>query len=135
MPAKPERTFRNRVTKQLHNSIDTWSVHDSFTAGVPDHWYSGWKADLWAEYKYFPKSKNKFNLVSGKAPKLSMLQQHWLNRKLKQGRNVCVIVGFPQGALVLDNGEWMNEITEVENKIITVKELAREIEKRCGLYK
>jgi len=46
-----------------------------------------------------------------------------------------VIVGFPQGALVLDNGEWMNEITEVENKIITVKELAREIEKRCGLYK
>lgn len=133
MPQKPEHLYRTKIRRKLGAAIDVWSVHDSYTAGVPDHWYSGWVADLWAEYKYFPKHpKKNIDLTSGKNPKLTRLQQHWLNRKLAQGRAVWVVVGFPDGGVILKDGAWMHPFDHRE-LLVTNDELASQILSHCGV--
>jgi hypothetical protein len=132
MPLKPEHRYRNRIKKKLPTSIDVWSIHDSFTGGVPDVWYSGCDGDLWIEYKYFPRIPRKpIDLTSGKQPKLSRLQQHWLNRKLTHGRSVCVVVGFPDGGVILIDGEWM-EPFDPNELMKTNDEIADVIKAFCG---
>ena len=104
---KPERRFRQSITKHLR-SIYCWSINDSWHAGVPDHYYSGNSGDLWAEYKYLPKDVTKFDLTRPpKSPKLSRIQQAWLNARHSEGRQVCVIVGMPTGGVILVDGAWM----------------------------
>lgn len=133
VPVKPERLFRNKISKRLHNSIDVWPVHDTYTAGVPDHWYSGWVSDLWIEYKYFPAlPKRDINLVVGKTPKLSARQQVWLRRKYLQGRDVWVVVGFPEGAVILKNLAWLDTF-KVQDMLVPIGQLVGEIEKHCGI--
>ncbi len=134
MPLKPEHRFRNKVRKKLNRTIDVWSIHDSFTGGVPDHWYSGWESDLWIEYKYFPKLPRKpIDLTSGKHPKLTRLQQHWLNRKLAQGRDVWVVVGFPEGAVILTDGEAWTSAFDASRLMVPLDVLVTSIEHHCGV--
>ena len=122
---KPERRFRQSVTKHLKD-IYVWSINDSWHAGIPDHYYSGTGGDLWAEYKYFPTDRATFDLTKPeKTPKLTRQQQHWLNTRYDEGRNVWVIVGMPTGGVILENKEWMGPIS-VEH-LLTRQELAREI--------
>lgn len=126
---KPERRFRQSVTKHLKD-LYVWSINDSWHAGVPDHYYSGKGGDLWAEYKYFPTDRSTFDLTQPeKTPKLSRLQQVWLNNRHDEGRTVRVIVGMPSGGVILMNKEWM-EAVKVYN-IMTRQEIAAEIRRLC----
>jgi len=107
-----------------------WSINDSWHAGVPDHYYSGNKADLWAEYKYFPTDRDSFNLNKpAKTPKLTRQQQLWLNSRYDEGRNVWVIVGMPSGGVILMNKEWMEPIGVCT--LLTRQEIANEISRVC----
>jgi len=127
---KPERRFRQSITKYLKGKLYVWAINDSWHAGVPDHYYSGSGADLWAEYKYFPTDKARFDLTKpDKNPKLTRIQQEWLNKQHDRGRNVRVIVGMPSGGVILLNKEWMEPVT-VHN-IATREEIANEILRIC----
>ncbi len=126
---KPERRFRQSVTRHLHD-IYAWSINDSWHAGVPDHYYSGDKGDLWAEYKYFPTDRDSFDLLKpAKTPKLTHRQQHWLNSRHDEGRRVWVIVGMPSGGVILINKEWMKPF-EVP-ALLSRKAIAEEIMRFC----
>ena len=126
---KPERRFRQSITKYL-KELYVWSINDSWHAGVPDHYYSGTRGDLWAEYKYLPTDRASFDLTRPpKTPKLSRIQQHWLNSRHDEGRNVCVIVGMPTGGVILINKEWMEPV--IVEHIYTREEIAREILRIC----
>lgn len=125
---KPERRFRQSVTKHL-KGIYVWSINDSWHAGVPDHYYSGNLADLWAEYKYFAADRNKFDLTRPPTnPKLTRLQQHWLNSQYDRGRNVWVVVGMPSGGVILEDKQWMEEVHVEET--LKPKEIAAHILRR-----
>jgi hypothetical protein len=127
---KPERRFRQSVTKFL-KSIYVWAINDSWHAGVPDHYYSGPGGDLWAEYKYFPTDKSKFDLTRPeKTPKLTRIQQNWLNSRHDEGRTVRVIVGFPSGGVILQDKEWMEPV-EIQ-VMLSRQEIANEILRLCG---
>lgn len=110
----------------MKGKLYIWAINDSWHAGVPDHYYSGSKTDLWVEYKFYPTDRELFDLSkSEKNPKLSCLQQNWLNARYKEGRNVWVIVGMPSGGVILRNQDWTHKVTIT--RLLSRKELAQEI--------
>jgi hypothetical protein len=107
--AKPETTFIGGVHKRLPEAVYRMKNNNPFLGGLPDCWYSGSKDDLWIEYKFFalPKRDDTLvDLVSGKNPHLSKLQQEWLKARACEGRNVGVIVGTPEGGAWFPNLAW-----------------------------
>lgn len=127
---KPERRFRQSITKHLHG-LYIWAINDNYHAGVPDHYYSGVSGDLWVEYKYFPTDRVKFDLTRPpKTPKLSRGQQHWLNRRNQEGREVWVIVGMPSGGVILYDQAWMQPV--IVEHLLTREEIAAEVLRICN---
>ena len=129
---KPERRFRQSVTKHLKGSeLYIWAINDSWHAGVPDHYYSGFVGDLWVEYKYFPTDRISFNLTRpSKTPKLTRPQQNWLNKQYDRGRTVWVIAGMPTGGVILYDKAWMKPV-DVKH-IHSREEIANQILKVCN---
>ncbi len=126
---KPERRFRQSVTKHL-KEIYVWPINDSWHAGVPDHYYSGPGGDLWAEYKYYPADRAHFDLLKPeKTPKLSRIQQHWLNNRCDEERSVWVVVGMPSGGVILIDKEWMKPV--IVEHLYTRQEIAAEVLRIC----
>lgn len=123
---KPERRFRQSITRYLAGTCYVWSINDSWQAGVPDHYYSGLGGDLWAEYKYFDTDRRHFCLTNPpKRPKLTRQQQLWLNKRYDEGRNVWVIVGMPSGGVILRHKMWMMPVDSVQ--LLSREEIANEI--------
>ena len=107
MSAKPETTFLNSVRSKLPRSLYVMKNNNPYAAGIPDLWVSGNKGDVWIEGKWFnTKPKAEYNLTSGKNPALSALQQDWLRKRHEEGRNVCVLIGCPDGCVILTNRSW-----------------------------
>lgn len=104
MAAKPENTFISGVHKLLPTTIYRMKTNNPYVAGIPDCYYSGKGGDLWVEYKYVPKLPVKVPV----AVNLATLQRHWLEGRHAEGRNVAVVVGSPEGALIL-RVEHLNE--------------------------
>lgn len=98
-------------------------MNNPYRSGTADYWYSGNKADLWIEYKWLKKIPTKIiNLSSGDKPLLSALQQKWLTARDNEGRNVAVVVGFPEGAIILQKNMWLDNLNF--NMLISRNELA-----------
>ena len=97
MATKPESTFIAGVHKHLPAAVYRMKTNNPYVAGIPDCYYSGIGGDLWIEYKYIAK-------LPARVPvkiKLSALQRRWLEGRHGEGRNVAVIVGSPEGAVIL----------------------------------
>lgn len=62
--------------------------------------------DLWVEAKFYNKLPKTIDMISGKHPKISKLQQQWLEDRHKEGRRVAVVVGSPYGSVVFPALEW-----------------------------
>lgn len=98
-----EHSFTRSVNEKLRAfGIYVLKLNCSFAKGVPDCWYSGSLADLWAEFKYIPKARKTLDPTK----LLSAHQLEWLNARHGEGRDVAVIIGNPNGCLALDNGQW-----------------------------
>lgn len=97
-------------------------MNNPYSSGTADVWYSGNKADLWVEYKYLPKVPVRALIL----PDLSPLQVEWLEGRYKEGRNVAVIVGCPQGGVLYQDLSWTKELTPEEflSKLLTKQDLA-----------
>lgn len=105
-----EHSFIRSIHNKLPIDVYTWKINDNFQGGVADAYYSRiMGGDMWIEYKYLkalPKRPDTPVKLG-----LSALQHEWLNARLLDGRTVSVIVGSPEGALILTDGEWNTPVT------------------------
>jgi hypothetical protein len=58
---------------------------------------------------------------------LTPLQFHWGSERFDEGRNMAVIVGMPQGGIILTREEWEKRVPvlEVEKRLKKRAELCR----------
>lgn len=144
MSRKPENTFRASV----HKYFDLAKLHhekmsNPYRAGGADDWYSGKPQahramtgavtrDLWVEWKFIVvpvRDDTMIDLVSGKKPPLTALQQHWLRERYNEGRNVAVGIGSAGGGVLLWNLKWEMSIPakEFRNSTVSRAVLAKQI--------
>ena len=113
MAAKPESTFIASVHKHLPPTLYRVKNNNEYTAGIADVWYSGVR-DLWIEYKFIAVPKRpetRIDLLTGKNPAISYLQQEWLRSRHGEGRSVGVIVGSKDGGIWLPGVAWEQPFT------------------------
>lgn len=132
MAAKPETTFIASVHKHLPPTLYRVKNNNAYTAGIADVWYSGKGRDLWVEYKFIEVPKRPdttIDLVSGKSPEISALQQEWLRARHEEGRNVGVVIGSKDGGIWLPGLAWSQtfQAKDFLAHLRTRKELAEEI--------
>jgi hypothetical protein len=53
--SKPETTFIQSIHRHLPKEVYREKMANPYRGGTPDVWYSGYKSDLWVEYKFIPK--------------------------------------------------------------------------------
>lgn len=109
MSSGPENTFIRAVNKYVPADVYRMKNHNQYNGGIADVWYSGAKADLWIEYKFIEipvRGDTMIDLVGGKNPPLSHLQQEWITARKAEGRNVWVIVGSKSGGVVFQDLSW-----------------------------
>lgn len=131
MSKGPENTFISSVHKHLPAKLYHLKNNNAYVAGVPDVWYSG-DRDLWVEYKFImvPKRPDTvIDLITGKNPAISYLQQEWLRSRHGEGRSVGVIVGSKDGGIWLPGMAWEQTYTAADflKHLRSRKELADEI--------
>lgn len=109
MSAKPETTFISGIHKKLDKSVYRMKNNNQYVGGIADCWYSAKGGDLWVEYKYLPRTPSRAPLDPMRL--LSPLQQAWLRDRRVENRNVAVIIGCPDGGIVLVDRAWELELT------------------------
>lgn len=129
MSRKPETTFIASIHKHLKD-VYYEKMNNPYRSGGADVWYSGVEGDLWVEYKYIPSLPRTKELV----PNLSAMQLKWLADRHAEGRNVAVILGFPQGGIVYRFPDWTQPQTRVwfETRFLERPDLARWIKAQVG---
>lgn len=97
-------------------------MNNPYSSGTADWWYSGSKADQWVEYKFLPKLPVRALIV----PDLSELQKDWLDGRYREGRNVVVIVGCPEGGVIYEDRSWLEalNVEEYKGRLRTRQQLA-----------
>lgn len=128
MSRGPENNFISSVHKHLPVKLYRMKNHNQFNGGIADVWYSG-KNDLWVEYKFIAVPKRLdtlIDLVGGKNPPISALQQEWLSERHKEGRQVGVIVGSKDGGVWFPDTAWERPIPtgHFRGQMLPRKELA-----------
>jgi hypothetical protein len=125
----PENTFIASVHRHLPVSLYRMKNHNQFNGGIADVWYSGGKADLWAEFKFITVPVRDATVIEFG---LSPLQKEWLASRHREGRNVGVIVGCKAGGVWLPGISWGSPCTAAQFRkhVKTRIELARII---CAL--
>lgn len=114
MSRGPENTFISSVHKHLPPAVYSMKNHNEYNGGIADVWYDGPIGDLWIEYKFvaIPKrATTVIDLVGGKNPIISKLQQEWLKARALNGRNVAVVVGCKDGGVWFPDWEWEKPMT------------------------
>ena len=133
MSSKPETTFIASVHKHLPEGLYRLKNHNPYNGGIADVWYSGVR-DLWIEYKFIAVPKRpetRIDLLTGKNPAISYLQQEWLRSRHGEGRSVGVIVGSKDGGIWLPGVAWEQPFTakDFRTRLRTRKDLADTIVK------
>ena len=114
MSKGPENTFIGSVHKHLPPELYRMKNHNQYNGGIADCWYSGLEGDLWVEYKFIKipaRDDTVINLVTGKNPEISYLQQEWLRARYAEGRNVGVIIGSKEGGAWCPGLSWETPFT------------------------
>ena len=127
-----EHSYVKAVHKALSPEVFKWKIHDTYAGGVPDAFYSGPKAFIWAEYKYIKKLPVQGTSILKNT--VSPLQKSWLNRAVDHGQRVMVIYGYEDKALVLENKEWNAAALTKDQfikKCISRKEFIKRLETIC----
>lgn len=140
MSRKPENVFIASVHRLLPPVTLLYRMknNNDYNSGIADCWYSGPRGDLWIEYKFLelPKrDKTIIDLVGGKDPMITPLQQQWLAERLNEGRDCWVIVGCKDGGALFKKQQWGTPLATVEFKRLlkTRAELATLIEEHVGV--
>lgn len=118
-----EHSFIRSVHRKLPDSLYKWKINDNYEGGVADAYYSGGKGDLWLEYKYVKELPARGNTVVRTS--LSPQQKLWLNRRHSEGRNVGVVIGSPDGIVLLTSPEAWEKPLILDDFIRTAFEKER----------
>lgn len=98
MANKPETTFIQSIHNQFKGGKPYYEkMNNPYRSGTPDVYYSGSRSDLWVEYKFLPR----IPVTKRIYPDLSPQQEIWLRRRHDEGRQIRVIVGCPDGGVIL----------------------------------
>lgn len=113
MSIKPENQFRSGVHKHLPFGLYHTKMNNPYSSGIADDWYSGNRSDLWIEYKFLPRTPQR--AIVKPAELLSVLQLQWLSGRYEdfansEERTVAVVIGCPDGGIILRDQEWLREI-------------------------
>ena len=130
MAAKPENTFIAKVHRLLPHDLHKEKMNNPYSSGTADVWYSGNGGDLWVEYKYLPRTPQRADVNPKKL--LSELQSRWLSGRHHEGRNIAVIIGCPDGGVVLRDCAWEKVIsaTTFVSLVLSRSDLAEWIRKQ-----
>jgi hypothetical protein len=110
MTRGPESRFIARVNRRLPDGVYYEKMANPYRRGTADNWYSmKGGGDLWVEYKYLPKLPKRAMVHPEKL--LSPQQLKWLNDRHDEGRSVAVVIGCPEGGVLLTNRKWNTPIT------------------------
>ena len=120
MSAKPETKFMGRVHKFLPSTIYHEKTSNPYKYGIADVWYSGYKADLWIEYKFIPKIPRSSEIL----PDCSLHQLKWLAGRYDEGRNVAVVLGVPKGGVIYRDKRWEQPLDHLALTALVIPELA-----------
>lgn len=136
MSRGPENTFIGAVHRHLPAALYRMKNHNEYNGGIADVWYDG-RQDLWVEYKFVQVPKRPttvIDLIGGKTPPLSALQQEWLRARHNNGRQVGVIVGSPNGGVWFPGVSWQKPITALDfsQRLASRKALAELIVQLTG---
>lgn len=112
VPIKKRRGSAAARARHPGPGIHYEKMNNPYSAGTADSWYSGPRGDLWIEFKYLPKTPIRADVDPSKL--LSSLQLEWLNHRHDEGRNVAVIIGSPDGGVLMTNKSWENTISARE---------------------
>jgi hypothetical protein len=130
MAVKPENTFRSGVHKHLPPRFKHEKMSNQYTSGTPDDYYSGSKGDLWVEYKFLPKTPQR--AIVKPMELLSPLQAKWINEhhedfKHSLERTVAVVIGCPDGGIILRDQEWELEFSaqQFRDRLVPRKAIAQ----------
>jgi len=103
----PETQYKGHINKLIKASpcaIHIEGMANPFRRGTPDYYYEGAFHPLWVEYKFLKLIPKVLDLVGKEI--LSPFQKTWLLRANKNGVYVAVIVGSPEGGLILSSNKW-----------------------------
>ena len=120
----PENTFIASIHRLLPALVYRIKNNNVYHAGQADCWYSGSKADLWAEFKFITIPVRDATVIEFG---LSPLQKEWLASRHDEGRNVGVVVGCKTGGIWLPGTAWDISCTAAQFRrhLKTRAELAR----------
>lgn len=93
-----EHSFVKSIHNYLNPNVYKWKIHDTYTGGVPDAFYSGPVCSLFVEYKYIKKMPKRDSTILKHS--LSKLQEAWLER-VKLATPVALILGIGDTALII----------------------------------
>lgn len=119
-----EASVTRAFNKKLPDEIHVWKINARFANGVPDCWYSGPGGDMWVEWKLLPQPPSRAH-----KPRLSALQERWLNEQYDKGRNCKVVVALPKKQFLLyESKAWSQktlppQLTEQKLKDLLCTEL------------
>lgn len=137
MSAGPENRFIASIHRLLPPVDEFYRMknHNEYNSGIADCWYSA-RLDLWIEYKFvvLPKRpETLITIIDGKDPSLSKLQQQWITGRVREGRNVWVVVGCDEGGIVLRQGwgmgRWRNDA--FQDALVSRQSIAESIMSFC----
>ena len=109
-----EASYIRAVNKHLPLEIHSEGMANPYRGGTPDRYYEGPCDHLWVEYKFFEKLPPVIDLLRSTEktkPMLSSLQQEWLERAYRNKQPVAVIVGSPEGGLLLPCLAWKTPVS------------------------
>lgn len=122
MSRGPENTFIGSVHKHLPADLYRMKNHNEYNGGIADCWYDG-ERDLWIEYKFIKvpvRDSTVIDLINGKSPAITDLQQEWLKGRHANGRQVGVIVGSEKGGVWFPGISWDRTYTAAEFRSLLV---------------
>lgn len=126
---KPENQFISGVHSHLKD-VYFEKMANPFRSGTADVWYSGVKGDAWIEYKFIPLIPKSAHIQAA----VSERQRAWLLDRFVEGRNVHVIVGCPEGGMVIHphNLGASYSPEEFRRRLQSRKQLAEWIREQTG---
>lgn len=129
MSTKPENQFISGIHAHLKDVYHE-KMNNPFRSGTADVWYSGLNGDVWIEYKYIPLIPKSAHI----RPAISERQRAWLLDRFTEGRTVYVVVGCPEGGVVIAPQHFGSAYgpEEFRQRLLSRKQLAEWIREHTG---
>lgn len=125
-----EAPYTQGINRHIPKDIHHEGIANPFRRGTPDRYYEGPDGHLWVEFKFID------HIPAFLEPWLTLLSAHqeaWLARAHHNRQPVAVIIGSPEGGVILPALSWRKPILaeEFRAEMKTKKQIAKWITTQC----